>query len=42
MPLPVRRRFLMDRFIEYVLMTVAGSACGQPAGTVRTRPPDLQ
>ena len=26
MPLPVRRRFLMGRFIENVLMTVAGSA----------------
>ena len=26
MPLPVRRRFLMDRFIKNVLMTVAGSA----------------
>lgn len=42
MPLPVRRRFLMDRFIENVLMTVAGSERGQPTGAARTRPPDRQ
>ena len=42
MPLPVRRRFLMDRFIENVLMMIAGSARGQPTGAVRTRPPDFQ